>query len=72
MSRKTAVSVNDAGGLADELFALVETDQGNFYVSDGDYPPDRKAFFAIVRGQLEHGRIAVRQMRTFLKKYGEL
>ncbi len=55
--------------LADELFGLVQTDQGYFYVSDGEYFLTKDAFFERVRGRLKHGRKAVKNMAAFLQKY---
>jgi len=59
--------------LADELFAKIQASQGYFFVSDGEgCGMTRPRFFDRMRGRLEHGREAVRIMRVFLVKYGEL
>lgn len=58
--------------LVDELFSKIEVSQGHFFVSDGETFPTREQFFERIRGRLQHGREAVRLMRGFLAKYGEL
>ncbi len=58
--------------LADELLESVETAQGYFFVSDGETFPTTAQFFERIRGRLEYGKLAVRKMRAFLKKHGEL
>ena len=58
---------------AAELFAKVEQAQGFFFVSDGEGQGMRRdEFFDRIRGRLEWGRKAVRQMRAFLAKHEEL
>lgn len=57
--------------LAVELFAEVQTDQGYFFVSDGESFPTTAEFFQRVRGRLKYGERAVRKMRAFLKRHGE-
>lgn len=57
--------------LVNSLFALVETHQGYFHVSDGETFATRAEFFGRVRGRLAHGRAAVSEMESFLRKHGE-
>lgn len=57
--------------LGAELFKIVETDQGHFFVSDGETFPTTAQFFERIRGRLEYGRRSVRKMAAFLRKYGE-
>lgn len=58
--------------LADQLFALVERDQGYFHQSDGETFASKAKFFARIRGRLAHGKEAVRKMEAFLEKHGQL
>lgn len=59
--------------LADELFGLVQLDQGKGFVSDGlEVIETRAEFFEIVRGHLEHSERACQKLRAFLRKYDEL
>lgn len=58
--------------LVDDLFRAVETDQGYFYVSDGETFASSAKFFERVRGRLKHGKEATRKMEAFLRKHGEL
>ena len=63
----------DVEALADELFAKVQESQGFFYVSDGEgLGMRRDQFFDRIRGRLEWGRLAVKQMRAFLAKHDEI
>lgn len=58
--------------LADEIFRLVQEDQGFGFVSDGmGALPDRKNVFAFVRGALKHTERAAGKMRRWLRKYGQ-
>lgn len=67
---KTAKSVSE---LSDELFRRVEQSQGFFFVSDdGGGGMTEEQFFERIRGRLAWGRRAVKDMRAFLAKYGQL
>lgn len=58
--------------LAEEIFGLVENDQGKAFISDGiEACKSRRELFAVVRGSLKHSRIVVKKTRAFLRKYGE-
>lgn len=59
--------------LADEVFGVVEHDQGKGFVSDGlGACRSREDFFNVVRGHYHHSRVAVKKLAAFLRKYGEL
>lgn len=62
----------DVDKLVDELFHAVQMEQGLGFVGDGETFAGRADFFRRIRGRLEWNRAAVRKMRNFLKKYGEL
>lgn len=58
--------------LADEIFNLVQTDQGRAFISDGiEAARSPEHLFAVVRGSLKHSRIVVKKTRAFLRKYGQ-
>jgi hypothetical protein len=62
-----------AAMLADEVFALVQFDQGKGFVSDGLNALRTTAkVFEIVRGHLWHTERAAELMKNWLRKYGEL
>lgn len=59
--------------LADEIFFLVQVDQGFGFISDGlGALPSRQKVFDTVRGALKASERATRKMRRWLKKYGQL
>lgn len=58
--------------LNDELFQLVERDQGYAFISDGMGSMTREQFFAMARRALKHSRAASQKLGAFLKKHGEL
>jgi hypothetical protein len=59
--------------LAEEIFGLVEYDQGKAFISDGiEASKSRRELFAVVRGSLKHSEIVVTKTRAFLRKYGQL
>lgn len=61
------------GFLADEIFQMVEHDQGFAFISDGlNSCKNKKQLFATVRGALKYTEISARKMRKWLKRYGEL
>lgn len=63
----------NVGALADEIFQIVEEDQGYAFISDGlNSIKSRKKLFATVRGALKHTEISARKIRKWLKKHGEL
>lgn len=57
------------GQLADELFRLVERDQGMAFISDGTLP-DR--VFIMARLSLRYSERVVQKLKRWLKKHGEL
>lgn len=59
-----------AGEIAEELFALVEHDQGGAFISDGMELMDRELFLDCVESSLECTLRTVKAFRSFLKKYG--
>lgn len=59
--------------LADEIFRLVEADQGKGFISDGLGALESKAtLFSVVRGHLVRTERAARKIRRWLNGYGEL
>lgn len=58
--------------LGEELFELVERDQGYAYISDGMGSMTRQQFFDMTRRALKHSDIATTKIRSFLRKHGEL
>lgn len=59
--------------LLDELFANVQEAQGHGFISDGEaHGFTHKQFFEQVRIRLSWNAEAVRIIRKFLRKYGEL
>ena len=55
--------------LADELFRLVERDQGAAFISDGLLP---ERVFDVARISLHHSEAVARKLKRWLKKHGEL
>jgi hypothetical protein len=62
----------EARFLLSEIFNAIQGDQGNFHISDGEDTTSRDALFQMLRWRLRHGKAAVRKLRAFLKKHGEL
>lgn len=59
--------------LADEVFRLVEYDQGMGFVSDGlGACKTHPEFFGTVRGHLQYTKRAAEKLRRFLTKYDQL
>lgn len=59
--------------LADEIFDLVQTDQGKAFISDGmGAAKSPEHLFAVVRHSLKRSRSVVRKTEAWLKKYGQL
>lgn len=60
--------------LADEVFQLVEQDQGRGFVAEstGDQHRDHEQFFNRVRSSEKYTRIAANKLRKFLRKYDQL
>jgi len=59
--------------LADEIFALVQFDQGKGFISDGLGALETQAkLFAVVRGHLEYTERAAKKIRRWLNSYAEL
>jgi hypothetical protein len=70
--KPTKADIAVVKALADELFTLVQGEQGNGFISDGLAEiTDHKQFFGFVRGHLFHTRKAARLIEAFLKKYNE-
>lgn len=58
--------------LADELFRLVEKDQGKGFISDGlGVLKNEDEFFEVVKMHLNYSRIVVKRIESFLRKYGK-
>lgn len=59
--------------LVDELFRKVEPEQGHGFFSDGEgYGLTHQQYFDHVRTRLSHNEKAVKIIKRFLRKYGEL
>jgi hypothetical protein len=58
--------------LNNELFNLVQGDQGEAHVSDCNYARDMAEFFDFVEAQLYYSREASRKMAGFLRKHRKL
>ena len=54
--------------LANELFLLVEYDQGQAFISDGTGVLSRKEIFDLAQAALKHSRIVVRKLEQFMKR----
>lgn len=68
-----AKNLPSAMELANEIWCLIECDQGKSFISDGlDAAKSRRQVFDVVRGSLKHAERSVKNTRAFLKKYGEL
>jgi len=57
---------SEESGLADELFALVERDQGYSYISDGNGHMTRDQIVAVARASLEAHERCARALRRWL------
>ncbi len=69
----TAAKNKSVSKLADELFQLVQEDQGKAFISDGlDIISPHRKLFAVVRGALYHNRIASRKIALWLRQYDEM
>ena len=67
MSRLT---VQKAG---EEVFRLIEGDQGYAFLSDGiGCLPTKDRLFSEVRASLKHHKICVRKLTAWLKRYDQL
>lgn len=63
----------NVAALADEIFALVERDQGFGFICDGlGALKNKEKLFAVVRGALKHTELAAKKMRKWLKTHGQL
>lgn len=59
--------------LGDEIFGLVQDAQGRGFVSDGLCALDTpEQVFAVVREHLKHSERAVKIIRQWLKRHGQL
>lgn len=59
--------------LADEIFALIQEDQGFGFISDGlGGLKSEKELFTVIRGALKHTELAAKKIRAWLKKYNQL
>lgn len=71
--RMIRLKTNEVIELADELFKLVEYDQGKGFISDGlNALPNKTIFFDVVRGHLRHSELAVKKIKRFLRRHNEL
>jgi hypothetical protein len=69
MAKKKEPTVQELGN---ELFDLVEQDQGFAFISDGCGMGERDQFFRNVRNSLRRTMLSADKMQGFLLKYGEL
>ena len=55
--------------LADELFRLVEKDQGRAFISDGIEALSRREIIALAKGSLMHSRKVVLLLEGFIGRF---
>jgi len=55
--------------LAEELFALVEEDQGYAFISDGIEVLSKKEILWLARASLKHTKIVVNRLEKFIYRY---
>ena len=63
--------MNNAGKMADELFALVESDQGKAFISDGMDCMKPSDIISAARTSLRYTEKVARKLRKWLGKHGD-
>lgn len=69
IARKNNMAKRSAQKMADELFALVETDQGKGFISDGYLGSTPEAVLRIARISLQYTERSARKLRKWIRKY---
>lgn len=67
MSKKTKSEI-----LGDELFLLIERDQGKAFISDGIGMLSEDQIFALARQSLAISENIAKKLRMWLKRHGQL